>query len=222
MGKTPTRIQSLIEASDRLDNLTIPECIDQYSVPFMTSREDLILVHDISEPYNATLNWFTTEFSSRGEMFRWICDGADRRSDGMCQIKLGGVKGNATNWRPFGARVRYCLSRPMEQQKCRVSFNIWLAVGVIICNFVKMCVLTYMVLCLAPDRLLVLGDAIQSFLAHPDPYSMDSSLVSIRHVRDSYHGDKGPWQGPRRLDPVQKQWITTLKAGRRGALGIYL
>lgn len=187
----------------------------------MTSREDLILVHDVSEPYSSSLNWTTAEFSGGEETFRWICN-STIKPDGVCQPFLGEVKRNASDWRPFGTRVRYCLSRPMEQQKCRVNFNIWLAAGVIICNFIKMCVLAYMVLKLAPDRLLVLGDAIQSFLTCPDLYSLNSSLVSIRHVRNSYHGDKGPWQGPRRLDPLRKPWILTLKAGRRGPLGIYL
>lgn len=222
-GITP-RIQSLIESSGRpggLDNLTVSDCIDQYGVDYLTSREDLILIQQVSKPANESLRWETVDFPTvHHEAYRWICPGM--KINQTCVLSLDQVRANASDWRPYGHRVRYYLSRPLTPQLCRVNFNTWLALGVISCNLIKTCALTYMVLYLSPDRLLVLGDAIQSFLAYPDTHSKQSCLASVRHVRNSYHGNKGPWQGPMRPDSLPKHWISTLKVGGGGPWAIYL
>lgn len=207
-----------------LERLTPSECINEYTVSFMTSREDVILVQDMPKGMNFSADWDNTSFeylTSSSEVFHWVCDNVEIYKP--CRPRLDDVKANADNWKPYGHRVEYCLSRPIEQQLCRVSFNLFLAVGVIICNFIKMGILAYTALYLAPDRLLVLGDAVQSFISRPDVFSRQSCLASMRRIRDmAAPGQRlTGWTGERTLVPVRKYWISPVGKSRV-AVGVLL
>lgn len=214
------RLLDDLNTTGALERLTPSECINEYTVSFMTSREDLILVQDIPKGMNFSAEWESNSLeylTSIPEVFHWVCGMADLY--GPCRPRLDDVKADADNWKPYGHRVEYCLSKPIEQQLCRVSFNLFLAVGVIICNFVKMCILAYTALYLAPDRLLVLGDAIQSFISRPDVFSRQSCLASMRRIRN-IRNMAAPgqsltgWMGERTLFPVRKYWISPVGKSR--------
>lgn len=210
------KIRALLEDSGKpgaLERLTPSECIDQYAVSFLTSRNDVILVSQVTGDRNITLDWdyvTTTNVGERMESFSWICSGLEIHEP--CRPKLDDIRKKADNWRPNGHRVKYCLSKPITKQLCRVNFNIPLAIGVILSNLVKMVVLVYIAIYLAPDRLLVLGDAIQSFVARPDTYSKQSCLASLRQIRHS--PSRGSWIGMRVLTRVRKRWLSPVSAMR--------
>lgn len=216
------------------NNLTAADCIDQYAVSFLTTRGGVFLVHEFREDLNSTwgndnlLGMTSAIFSGAEggpayETWNWICRGGNH-IDGFCQPFLDGIRENASNWSPFDtieASVIYCLSRPIENQLCRVNFNIHLATAVIISNLIKMVILGYISLYLAPDRLLVLGDAIQSFLTSPDLYSRQSCLASMRLVQESFRPRRTGWSGARSLFPIRKRWITPV-GRRRVGVGAFL
>lgn len=214
----------------KFDKLEVPHCIDQYAVSFLTSRGGVFLVHevredlDIMEGQDFLLDWDSAKFDSLdstglGETFEWICRDLGREE--RCRPLIDGIRNNASNWQPFiDAPVKYCLSKPIENQLCRVNFNIPSAVSVIISNLVKMFVLGYIALCLAPDRLLVLGDTVQSFLSRPDPCSRQSCLASVQLLRNK-RSRVTYWKGARVLLPTKKRWVTPV-GKKRVRIGISL
>ncbi|KAK0707103.1 hypothetical protein B0T26DRAFT_756492 [Lasiosphaeria miniovina] len=150
-------IQSLqrLAATGQLENLTNSECIDACRTPFMTSRSGVVLVvgqlHD-----NASLTAIYAD-------------------------QLRGIRSDAAAWEfPFASNhsVTYCLSKP-EEEHCRVNFSILFAAIVVAANAAKATVLIMTLLYTPDEPLLVLGDAISSFLARPDPYSIGMYLGGI-------------------------------------------
>lgn len=218
------RIHKLMDSyrAGELERLTAADCIDEYAISFVTSRDDVILVHELeggkdddsnkNSDRNITFHQtaYTQTFIQFSEPFQWICNltVSDMIYPKPCRPKLDAIREAADNWQPNHHRIEYCLSKPMPQL-CRVNFNIFLAVGVILCNLIKMLVLGYIALYLSPDRLLVLGDAIQSFIAHPDLRSRESSLASRKIVRDTASQAAGkPWTGVRTLQTITKRRLT--------------
>lgn len=201
-----TYLRDLLEASftpGKFENLTTADCITDYGTSFLTSRRDVILVHDFTDGQDMSLDWdrsYVFTQGSRRESFAWICDfpaSSTAQSiytsrDKTCRADLGSIRANHTNWRPDtrsgipgdGDRVKHCLSKPI-QELCRVNFNIFTAISVVVCNLMKLAILAYIALYLAPDRLLVLGDSIQSFLSRPDIHSKNSCLLSMFHITHS-------------------------------------
>jgi hypothetical protein len=234
--QTLEQVQGLLQSyidGEKFNELNASSCIDEYAVSFLTSRGGVFLVHELEEDdellmeQGFLLKWKGAYFDNPGsagfdETFGWICPYLNYQEYERCRPLIDGVRNNASNWQPAVERtVKYCLSRPIENQLCRVNFNIPLAIGVIISNLVKMVILGYIALYLAPDRLLVLGDAVQSFLARPDPFTRQSCLASMRLVRDSFTSRGAHWSGARSLFRVSKRWITPV-GKRRVGVGVVL
>lgn len=97
------------------------------------------------------------------------------------------------------------------KELCRINFNLYLAAAVLASNAIKLVIITFIAVRLSPDRLLVLGDAIQSFLSHPDPHSRSSCLAAANPVIDATKLNNGTWVGVRRFDSFQKrQWMSSI------------
>lgn len=223
-------IRILLEESfvpKAFEYLNASDCVSEYGVGFLTSRRDVILVHEAVEDANVTL--FSTAHPGNWETFEWICFYREGFNTGACRVLLKTIRADIDNWRPYGdmlgssesggkVRIKYCLSKPMSQL-CRVNFNVLLAVVVVLSNLVKMVVLTYVALYLAPDRLLVLGDSIQSYISCPDLRSRDNCLLGAHDVQsgDDYLEstyDQRRWMAVKPLASVEKRWISPVSNSR--------
>ncbi|KAG8676539.1 hypothetical protein FPOAC1_002544 [Fusarium poae] len=176
----------------QLNNLTALECINQYGTTFQTESIDVILVVDASpsEFESNRTHKIDSAFSNNVRRkscypsdYQWICG----KSCSPCHFELPRIKLQSDNWSPFGSRVEYCLSEPAPE-KCRLNFDIYLAGIVLAVNLIKAVILALIVLRPPKEPMFVLGDAIQSFLAHPDENSRGSCLASARIVRDGLFG----------------------------------
>ena len=89
-------------------------------------------------------------------------------------------------WTYGNTTVDYCLSRVFPQA-CELNFSLQIALAVLICNLGKvtaMCLAFYGFQKRKP--LLTTGDAIASFLQHPDPVTKDNRLISTWAVDRSF------------------------------------
>lgn len=203
------------------ENLTAAECITEYGTSFLTSRQDVILAHRSQDGQNESLHhelsWFA---EGRGrESFRWICYFNYRAPDAHCEPALANLRANSDNWLPTGLprgdeRVNYCLSR-RTNDLCRVNFSMSVAVSVVACNFVKLAIFVYIAVYLTPDRLIVLGDSIQSFLARPDIYSVNGCLLSMSDVihpklNSTHIGSRHVGHG-KQLNSARKRWLSSVR-----------
>lgn len=78
--------------------------------------------------------------------------------------------------------VESCLSIPAEE-KCQLMFSPPICLIVILCNTIK---IVCMFMASRDDRddpLLIVGDAISSFLTRPDSSTKDAALLSMAHVK---------------------------------------
>ena len=178
----------------RLDNR---ECILQFGIDTVSnSSAVLVVTKESAIPANQTL-LATFKYSLPREMvdseptdtaFQWVCNGAGncngaeqaKSSDQwMLDSNFPNVQ-NPTN--PGHYTVDHCLVRPAPQE-CAVDLSITLMVTVIVCNIIKLCCF---LLCLSikeHEPLVTLGDAVCSFLSHPDPASVGLGPVSSEDIR---------------------------------------
>ena len=119
-------------------------------------------------------------------------------------------------WSLMTSEVAYCLARE-SPQKCSIEISATMLGVVMVCNLFK--TMAMLVLCFRPsDRLLTIGDAIQSFLQNPDPFTRghcllenDASLALwSRSLRKSTK-----MQAPRFWRGDGRNWWRTLTIWRR-------
>ncbi|KAJ4310319.1 hypothetical protein N0V84_011036 [Fusarium piperis] len=199
------------------DNMTSEQCITEYGVAFLTSRSDVVLVVGQDPKTNGGSIYMeadqSLELSTGGgcytTAYSWICPNIGCNAQ-ACLGEIPDVKKKADDWRPYGRRVKYCLSKPREEV-CRVNFNIPVAIGVIIANAAKAIILLYVAFKPPEEPLLVLGDAIHSFLRKPDPFSKHMCLASIHDVKT-----QGAWASinPSRWVSRRRRWAAAISRTR--------
>lgn len=96
------------------------------------------------------------------------------------------------SWAPFGAPVKYCLVEAVEEQ-CKLQFSLAIALTVLLCNVIKtVCMAIVFLRYQRVTFLVTLGDAIATFLDHPDPQTEGRCLYTrtsfINECRWESHG----------------------------------
>jgi len=78
--------------------------------------------------------------------------------------------------------VTSCCAKTTIYSPCKLVFDAQIIIIVIMCNAIKAFCMFLVVLKAKDYPLVTLGDAIASFLEHPDPTTKDMCLVSKREV----------------------------------------
>ena len=111
--------------------------------------------------------------------YAWICD-----SRQVCDPK---TLTSQSSWQLSVSRSNYtidhCLARP-DHQRCNVELSIYFMMTVIICNMIKLLCFCVCYLIKDYEPLVIVGDAICSFMLSPDDYSGGLGPVSSRAVRE--------------------------------------
>ncbi|KAK3360958.1 hypothetical protein B0T24DRAFT_643184 [Lasiosphaeria ovina] len=206
-----------LAATGGLQNLTNGECIDAYGTPFLTSRSDVVVVvgqlgddNPSLAGYDATMPPLMTPCQAgvnadddNHHAFSWMCPRDTCRLP--CSDQLRSFRTNAASWElPMAGShlVTYCLSKT-EEEHCRLNFSVLFAAIVVAANALKATVLVFTLLNPPDEPLLVLGDAISSFLVRPDPYTTGMSLATSRTARPSW---RRTLLAPTLWNPVRKRW----------------
>lgn len=214
-----------------LDELSAKECITAYGTAFQTSRGSVLLIaqawsnetahDDLGVPTVAGSSTFTTNSMEAGcapDVYEWVC-GPAKSCKTPCRDKLDEVKANASDWWPFDHHIVRCFSQS-DPQDCRLHFNTRIMTVVIVTNAVKVAVMLWLAFRHPPELLLVIGDAIMSFLASPDAYSTNSCLARGNDVKEvlkksrkksgkmaeELQLDPTSWMGPRQWTPARHRW----------------
>ncbi|KAH6894387.1 hypothetical protein B0T10DRAFT_603888 [Thelonectria olida] len=221
--------------ADKLEKLSPIDCINEYATAFQTARSNLLLVTDggsnktnqgipMREEYS---HYLPDRYDCLVQVYEWMCvtQKPGEYCEKPCRNSIPEIKRNADNWRPFGDRVKYCLSQP-EPQTCKLHFSTWIMTVVIVTNAIKVAVMLWLTFRHPPELLLTIGDAIKSFLASPDAHSTNSCLVTAEDVKRSVEGGgkealDGSWTGPRPWTPVRRRWATAVSR-RRWKSSIFL
>ena len=84
--------------------------------------------------------------------------------------------GSSVQWTVLDFPIEYCLSQPADST-CKLQFSLVIMVIVILCNFSKTFCMFLTIWNPSWVPLLTLGDAIASFLAQPDPSTVNNCLA---------------------------------------------
>lgn len=87
-----------------------------------------------------------------------------------------------------GFDVRYCLAEPSPDYACRVGLVNILLLATIICVFWKVITCILIIYYLPSASLVTPGDALASFISHPDPVTLGLGTFSIPDSRRLQYG----------------------------------
>jgi hypothetical protein len=87
------------------------------------------------------------------------------------------------DWRPYKQPVLYCMVEQVPEI-CKLQFSFLIAGIVVVSNFIKTCVIAWIMIRYKKHKALVtLGDAIASFLEHPDSTTRGRCLQSYTQIQ---------------------------------------
>lgn len=101
---------------------------------------------------------------------------------GDCNVDNGyEVSSNRSLWKPYESPVAYCMVEQVDTF-CKLQFSFPIAIAVVVSNFVKaICIALTLFLYRKHTPLVTIGDAVASFLDHPDPETYGRCL----HTRET-------------------------------------
>lgn len=175
---------------DDLERLTVEDCIDEYYTEVITNRRHVLLVVDNSNADNNSVLAVYHNVNPVGNqdlypVFEWMCDDtpamnvADQCVSNRASWRPGVTAGNAGMFgRQVMAPVLYCYSQPATEH-CKVDVIPAFLIAVVVCNIIKILSFVGALLITKMDRpLCTTGDAIQSFIKSPDPYTRGRCLAA--------------------------------------------
>jgi hypothetical protein len=228
----------------RYKNLTTAECFDQYSEQYVSEVGNVYLVQAGATVFRNPYEWATMFDPKRGNFtwFRnsyglsrhdipfisspdsypsngWRC--ASHRFDSCNVENEFEVPRDRSKWAPYESQVKYCLVEQVEEI-CRLQFNLPIALSVILSNFIKVvCMGLTLFLYKNHEALVTIGDAVASFLDHPDPETRNRCLHSRRLVEAEWNweharGAKKDELGiePERFVTKTERWSRAPSRGR--------
>lgn len=208
------------------------DCLEAYGVDQSSGRRHVFLVVDNNDLLvdstkitNMVLDVYENEFAlTQFPLFNRVCHPKTADSDYVWDYTwtcashtLQDVKQTGAIWVPYGALaarraqgfrnnppIRYCYSQRTPEQ-CNASIVPVFLIIVIICNVIKILasILTLHITKADPPPCTT-GDAIQSFLNHPDPHTKDRCLVS-KHEYETYTLTSPEWV-PRSVENTGDLW----------------
>ncbi|KAI1211594.1 uncharacterized protein F4807DRAFT_395650 [Annulohypoxylon truncatum] len=155
-------LQDSASQAGEMTNITSTTCLQQFSGIFQPSFNAVLLITDSTSTDNSLI---------------WT-------SESGTQLTTFASNNDITA--PDGSKVQYCLARTSVPQTCSVNLNGPL-LG--IAALLNLATLISMAVILARSSfapLVTLGDAIRSFLRHPDPTTANAALLTKKDVRQGH------------------------------------
>lgn len=214
-----TYMQANIASFIRLENT---DCIAAFGSGFQSEYASVLAVSSQYTPDNV-LNLVKVDIGG-GIGNNWVCDTV---GVGTASCDIPSLRANAASWTLPGNAgnvtnvvsddgyvyqdcpdvkanypISHCLVEPAVQH-CKVGVSVVFLGIVIACNLFKVVCLTMTTLRLRHHPLVTMGDAVESFLDHPDPSTRGACLLSPEKARE--------WSSTRAVEPAA--WKPTWRSG---------
>ena len=212
-------------------NLTVAECLDEYTRPFISDYSNLAVVMDMQNSPNSLMGawtYWTVQSALQNVLSPdWPCAislGEDPFANGLSCDLMELATTNATYWNPFSqiefqalhsARqnipddvpVKHCLAQKTHRD-CHIGLTppiIWI---VLAANVIKVLCFWRTLLWVrgSSKPMITVGDAIDSFVTKPDPILSHRCLTSVSEVRLGLEFWKAP-ETPQRWRPKRRLWL---------------
>ena len=165
-----------VSSWEKLENSA---CIEAYAQPFVSAHKDVVAItSDLNSSVpiigdDTETNNNEQPLYSSGIAYGWICGVNSRyyNPNGACETSA--ILKSPGDWQlqdNYGGihTIQSCMSQPIEEH-CQVQFSIVIMAIVIVCNFLKMLCMFLALWRQKSQPLVTLGDAVETFLRHPDP-----------------------------------------------------
>lgn len=161
----------------------------------MSDRRNLVLVSSTQNSANSVLSDHGITHAIDDRSAFWICS-KDRGTGPDASCDPEAVLENAASWTVWGYPIEYCLGERTEE-KCALQFSFDIMIVVIVCNFIGLALMLYVLFCLDAEQILTsVGSAMASFLRFPDQTTAGKCLELIREVPGQgrqYLEHRGRW-----------------------------
>ena len=187
---------------ERLENV---DCIRAYANDLITDRRHVVVVSSNAsirdtgsvigsqnQEYVLPERWYT--LAEGYNPYTWICSDRDlqvlhppphKTHDGygpLCYSYAQRLTKVPDEWSPSEFRADYCLSEQVPGS-CAANVNIAIIWIIVVCNIIKLVVMTYLASSkVLTQPLVTIGDAITSFVTKPDPTTIGMCLISRRDM----------------------------------------
>lgn len=185
--------------------LSPSECIAAFGTSYVSAYSGVIAItNDQSNVINQT-SFYNNTVNIYGVPgpgvvnYNWICLDLDPRDKMYCNI--ANVQRQPSNWTMNGHLIDHCLAE-VSKPLCKLQFSVYIMVAVIVSNAVKALTMLWTFWKQREITLVVVGDAIASYLEKPDLYTEGRCLMAKSDV------DKGPlqWRTQRTIGTRQGRW----------------
>ena len=169
-------IHGVVSSSTNYKELSREDCITQYSKTLVQDTSNVVVVAKSSTSLLYWARWperYRVLFKTNGYINEWVCHdvprGGDFSPDDRCALDVVNTHTrDGGNWTVYGTAVDYCMAQTVENT-CKLQYNAWLMLAVVIFSGLKTVVIVYMALSHRTVRSLrTVGDAVASFLQHHD------------------------------------------------------
>ncbi|KAI0885792.1 uncharacterized protein GGS22DRAFT_162028 [Annulohypoxylon maeteangense] len=155
-------ITSLQDSASEMINMTSTTCLQQFSGVFQPSFNAVLLITDSTSTSSSLI----------------------RTAESGTQLTTFASNNDITA--PDGSKVQYCLARTSTPQTCSVNLSGSILGIAVLLNLATLISMAVILARSSFAPLVTLGDAIRSFLRHPDPTTANAALLSKKDVRQGH------------------------------------
>jgi hypothetical protein len=193
----------------QLERFSASDCVDKYSVPLQSAHGNLIIITNATSSGNALVDYIiqepetsdvfgvyhalvpTEDAAGSEEQYSWICDTPSIKND-SCFYEIDNIKGNIKNWTVAAGNrtVDYCLSQKTDEH-CKLQISLSMTLICILTITFKVMVMFAVALFVNETPLMTTGDAIETFMKDPDPFTQGMCMASKKMI------EMNPYSWPR-------------------------
>ena len=173
-----------LNSNKSLERLENEDCILRYGDTFLSRNSNVLAISSTSNATDSLLGIETGEGVPVSDN-SWLClfERMAHTEDSTCNIDVASK--SAQFWVVYGHQIEYCLSKS-EQERCTLQFSLPIMIIVIICNLGKTICMVLILLREKSEPLIIVGDAISSFLNKPDPVTKNMCLADKYAFQDNH------------------------------------
>jgi hypothetical protein len=181
--------------NNRFTRFNKTDCIKAYSVEFLSARKDVIVI--------------STNHNSTNSIFYSMVLGTYAAAN-FTSALCGGYTCTAILAQPGGTDdpgdIDYCLSQEIDEE-CKLQFSLYIMITVILCNLVKLVIMSLTIWKHLSPPLVTLGDAVSSFLEAPDKSTEGMCVITKADILE------GAWKEqrtPKAHPLVREFWFSAV------------
>ena len=209
----------------KVEDLAPTDCFRAYNNEFVSNKRNVIIVGDgnSSGPADSVLRLISYSINTAATSSpEWLC-GAESPCDRG--IRLYNISTGERSW-SFGTDqdenfqdefdISFQVSKCRVERfvpHCKVTLSVYILLIVVVCNALKALTLSLVLFLPGFTPLITVGDAVSSFLGHPDPTTTGCGVLGPATTRDSTGNHpyvSKPWKPTRCrwfCGASSRQWI---------------